>query len=334
MNHEITQKTILLDEQGHLAVKGYAKRMQFIYNRDRVNNTGRKLKEWNFYQFIKDHYSLQMTIGHVSYMCSVSVSLIDLDTGKRFDFGTMKPLVIPRLDRDPEKRSFVAYKDKHLYMSFQVKEDKRILCVRGSNRQFKNVDIRLVVDNDPANEKMVIATPFDKPSQFYLNYKENYYHATGSVRFDAFQMDFGGATGLLDWGRGVWPYEHEWFWGNLSSHIEGVPFGFNIGWGFGDLSHATENMYFYNKKAYKLGQLQVNRDEEDMMKPWELHDEEGKIQLKFTPYFDNYTENKYVVIDTHCHQVYGFFEGVIQTEDGPKTFKDEMAFIEHAVNKW
>ena len=56
--------------------------------------------------------------------------------------------------------------------------------------------------------------------------------------------------------------------------------------------------------------------------------------MTFTPVFDNYTQNKYVVIDTHCHQRYGYFDGIVQTEDGPKEFHHILAFLEHAVNRW
>lgn len=56
--------------------------MQFIYNRDRVRSFPLRLKEWDFYQIQKGHMVLQMTIGHVSYMCSVSATLMDLDTGE------------------------------------------------------------------------------------------------------------------------------------------------------------------------------------------------------------------------------------------------------------
>lgn len=334
MKYEITEKTPLLDRKGHLAAKGYARKMNIVYNREKVQSLPMKLKEWNFYQFTKDHYSLQLTIGHVSYMCSVSAALIDLDTGKRYDFGTRKPLFVPKMDTDPEKESFVAFKDKDFFMSFQVKKDKRILCVRGADKNYKNVDIRLVIDNDMNNEKMVIATPFEKPWQFYLNYKENYYSGSGTVRFDGFQLDFDGCMGLLDWGRGVWPYSQEWFWGSITSHIEGVPFGLNMGWGFGDLSNATENVFFYNKKAYKLGELYVRRSAKDYMKPWKIRDEENKLWMTFTPLYDNYTENKFVVVDTHCHQVYGYFDGVVETEEGPKEFRQVLGFIEHAVNRW
>ena len=334
MNHEVKEKTVLLDERGRLIEKGYATKMNFIYNRENVKSFPLKLKEWNFYQFIKDHYSLQLTLGHVSYMCSVCAALIDLDTGKKYELGTMKPFFVPQLDADPEQESFVDFMSGDFYLSYQVTKDRRMLYVKGSNEKYQNVEIRLAIENDVENEKMVIATPFKNPKQFYLNYKENYYSGTGSVQFDDLIVDFDGCTGLIDWGRGVWPYSHEWFWGNLTSHIDGVPFGLNIGWGFGDLSHATENMYFYNKKAYKVGKLLVKRDRAEYMKPWKLKDEEGKIRMIFTPIYDNYTQNKYVVVDTHCNQVYGYFTGVIETEDGPKQFRNVLAFIEHAVNRW
>ena len=93
-------------------------------------------------------------------------------------------------------------------------------------------------------------------------------------------------------------------------------------------------MYFYNKKAYKVGKLRVKRDMNDYMQPWKLMDDERKIRLYFLPVFDNYTENKLVLVDTHCNQVYGLFSGIIETEDGPKKFRDVLGFIEHAVNRW
>ena len=97
---------------------------------------------------------------------------------------------------------------------------------------------------------------------------------------------------------------------------------------------ASENMVFYNKKAYKLGHLTVDRDESDYMKPWRLTDEENGFLLEFTPFWDNYTENKFVVVDTHCNQVFGKCSGHFRTETGTVEFKDITAFIEHAVNRW
>jgi hypothetical protein len=70
------------------------------------------------------------------------------------------------------------------------------------------------------------------------------------------------------------------------------------------------------------------------MKPWSLKDENGLMELYFTPFYDNYTENKYVVIDTHCDQLYGYYSGYIFVDGKKIEFNNILAFIEHAVNKW
>ncbi len=334
MQREITQTTPLLTEKGRLTAPGWARTMRYSYNREQVRSSFPGLKEWNFYQLQCGDYVLQLTLGHVTYMCSVSATLMHLPTGQKWELGTMKPFFIPELDRDPEGESRVSFESDTIALRFAVTGRQRLLTVTGHNAQYSRVDIRILLENDPANEKMVIATPFAKPNQFYLNYKENFYHGTGSVQFGELRISFDGCTGLVDWGRGVWPYCHQWYWGSLTAHIDGVPFGFNIGWGFGDLTHATENMFFYNKKATKLGVLQVERDDQDLMQPWRIRDPDGLLDMTFTPFWDNYTQNKLLVVDTHCDQLFGTFDGVVQTVDGPKRFAGLRAFIEHAVNRW
>ena len=246
----------------------------------------------------------------------------------------MKPFFIPELDINPENQSFCEYHGKHCDLIFKITPKERILEFEGSNKKYKNIKVAVSIKNDVNNEKLVIATPFEKPNQFYLNYKENYYNVTGFACFDEKEVYFKDGVGLLDWGRGVWPYSHEWYWGNLTSHIDGIPFGFNIGWGFGDTSHATENIFFYNKKGYKLGTIIAEWDQNDLMKTQHIYDTEGIFDCTFVPFFNNHTENKFVVVDTECDQVFGRFSGWIETEDGRKEFKDVIAFLEHAVNKW
>ncbi|MBQ6812975.1 MAG: DUF2804 domain-containing protein [Agathobacter sp.] len=334
MDYEITSKTELLSPTGQLNVKGYAKKMNFIYNRICAKSFPFKLKEWDFYQFQFDHYVLQLTLGHLSYVGQVAITLIDLNTGEKWEYGLMKPFFIPELDINPENQSFCEYHGKHCDLIFKITPKERILEFEGSNKKYKNIKVAVSIKNDVNNEKLVIATPFEKPNQFYLNYKENYYNVTGFACFDEKEVYFKDGVGLLDWGRGVWPYSHEWYWGNLTSHIDGVPFGFNIGWGFGDTSHATENIFFYNKKGYKLGTIIAEWDQNDLMKTQHIYDTEGIFDCTFVPFFNNHTENKFVVVDTECNQVFGRFSGWIETEDGRKEFKDVIAFLEHAVNKW
>ena len=330
MQHEIITQTPLLDDKGRLTDPGWARRMHYVYAREKARGL---LKEWDFYQMLEGDMLLQLTIGHVSYMASFSATLLNLSTGKRRTFGRMRPLPGRRLNmpQNPETPHELAVSGRDFTMRFTVKDDVRLLQLDAPD-----VEIDVQFDSEPDNDKMVIATPLGKPHQFYCNYKENYYHARGRAAIGDMSHRFTDATGLLDWGRGVWPYRHEWYWGSASAIVGGRRFGFNIGWGFGDLSKATENMFFIDGRATKLGELRVENEEaEDRMRPWRITDPEGRFDLTMRPRFDNFTETNIAVVHTYCHQIFARFDGFVVAEDGERIEINNLtAFVEHAVNRW
>lgn len=143
-----------------------------------------------------------------------------------------------------------------------------------------------------------------------------------------------GAFGLLDWGRGVWPFHNEWYWSNGTGTVDGKIFGFNLGTGFGNTSQASENMLFYNGKYHKLGRVHFDLDTE-YMKPWRLYDDEGRLDLTLTPCYDRTTRMKVLFVDNCCHQMFGGFSGRAVLDDGTVLQIDDLqAFAEHAVNNW
>ena len=338
MQREITEIQSLLDNKGVLTQPGYARSMMFDYNREMIHAGPLSLKEWDFYQVISGDYVLQLTIGHVSYVANFSVMLFNIQTGEKRSFSRMKALPMRSMDmpRNPEQPNVMEVQGKDYLMRFETRRDERLLIMQADDAKLGKIYIDIVLNNDENNEKLVIATPFLKKNQFYLNYKENYYGLRGHAQLGNMRIQLGAEdTALLDWGRGVWPFRHEWFWGNGAGFVNGGQFGFNIGWGFGDLQYATENMFFWNGKAYKLDTLEVQRDAHDYMKPWHFNDRDGRFDFTMTPIYDRYTENNMLVINTHCHQIFGRYNGTAVLPDGEIiTVKDLTAFCEHAENRW
>ena len=85
--------------------------------------------------------------------------------------------------------------------------------------------------------------------------KETAAYGLGAVGKDmSFRPDdsFGG----LDWGRGVWTYQNTWYWSSASGEIDGHRFGFNLGYGFGDTTAASENMLFYDGIGHKIDRVE------------------------------------------------------------------------------
>ena len=333
--NEITSSQQLLDKNSCLAVAGYAKHMNFIFNKKAVKSPMR-LKEWDFYQIhFGDRYSLQLTLGHVSYAMQINATLIDLATGERRSVGKIsgvKRSFKAGMPLNPEVAHTLKYYAKDVHVCFDVTDKYRRLIYTQTDAVGVKAEIDLTLTNvSKAKEKMVIATPFFKKGQFYLNYKENCFVANGHCRIEDMSYHIQDGFGVLDWGRGVWPYRHSWIWGNGGTVVNGKHFGFNIGWGFGNTEAATENMFFYDNKAYKLGTV----NEIKVGNNFRYEDDDKRFVFDVKPIFDNFTRTKMLWVNNSCHQVYGRWSGYVVLDDGTKlTIPPFVAFCEHAQNKW
>lgn len=187
----------------------------------------------------------------------VSISLLDFQ--ERWEQTTSPMLVMPmgKLKLPETSASGDIYAGGNGYqMLFENRGDTRRLTFHMDDFRDGNPIDGSVTLTEPPEDTMVIATPFrGHPKAFYYNQKINCMRASGEVTFLGRQYRFNpqDSFGVLDWGRGVWTYDNTWYWSSASGAVDGVPFGFNLGYGFGDTSAATENMLFYDGKAHQAG---------------------------------------------------------------------------------
>lgn len=118
-----------------------------------------------------------------------------------------------------------------------------------------------------------------------------------------------------------------------------MPFGFNLGYGFGDTSAATENMLFYDGKAHKLDQVDFglpNKDgKDDFYGIWNFTSNDNRLTLRFEPIIDRASCTDVKLIKSDQHQVFGRFYGDCILDDGTAiTLKGQLGFAEKVTNKW
>lgn len=332
--NQITTKQPLHNRKGLLANPGYAFHSYYTYDKKVVRKKN-KLKEWDFYQILFDDKVLQLTIGHVSYMASVSATVFDLRTGKRHSVSKTMPCA-KRFKKNmplcPETAHVLQYFGKNLHVQFEVTDKYRRLSFSHTRKGLLTSAVDVLLTNSKfSKDKMVIATPFKNKRQWYYNYKECCFVANGYCQIEGNYYTITNGNGLLDWGRGVWPYKHQWVWGNGSTVVDGKHFGFNVGWGFGNTSNATENMFFYDNKGYKLGDVkQTMRNGKHY-----FTDDKRKFVFEMTPIYDNFTRTKTLWVNNKCHQLFGTWSGHVILDDGTKvTIPPFTAFCEDAHNKW
>ena len=343
MQHEITQIIPLLDEKGNLTQAGYAKKLLPVYDRSKVKGGLMRLKEWDYYYVGNDKFGVALTIADNSYMGLDSISFLSFE-GDPWEI-TKSPMRILTLGKtglpQTSAEGVSAISGKGYSLQFRVEDGKRVLQAHMDN--FKDgaaIDIDVTLTDEP-EESMVICTPFDKPGHFYYNQKINCMRASGTVKIgeDVYTFEPDSAFGVLDWGRGVWTYHNTWYWGSASGLVHGVDFGFNIGYGFGDTSAASENMLFFNGKAHKLGQvtfeIPMKDGKEDYLKPWKFTSDDGRFEMDFAPVIDRASCTDFKVLKSDQHQVFGRFSGTAELDDGTRlVVQGLLGFAEKVENKW
>ena len=331
---EIVTAEKLLDDRGRLLRARYSRHMNFVLDKKLVRSP--RLKEWDFYQIHFDgRYVLQLTLGHVSYAMQCAATLIDLASGQRHvisKLATVKPSFKRDMPANPEVANTLQYFSRNVHVQFETTDKFRRLAFTANDYHGIKAEVYLMLTNvSKSKEKMVIATPFDKPKQWYLNYKENCFVVNGYVRIQDVAYQITDGFGLLDWGRGIWPYRHKWVWGNGGTNVNGKSFGFNIGWGFGDTSAATENAFFYDNKLYKLGEVQ----EIKLGESYRYVDQDERFVFEVEPIFNNHTHTRVLWVNNKCCQTFGMWSGYVILDNGVKlTVPPFVAFCEHAQNQW
>ena len=344
MQHEITGAIPLLDEKGNLTQAGYAKRLLPVYDREKVKGGFARLKEWDYYYVGNDRFGVALTIADNSYMGLDSISFLSF--GEKPWEVTKSPMRLFPMGKTglprTSERGITKISGKGYFLNFTVGDGKRHLTAHMADfKDGRPIDIDITLTAEP-EESMVICTPFEKEGHFYYNQKINCMRAKGIVEVggEVYTFEPGESFGVLDWGRGVWTYENTWYWGSASGLAGGVDVGFNIGYGFGDTSAATENMLFYAGKAHKLSKVKFNiprkKDgKEDYLKPWTFTSDDGRFEMDFVPVLNRASCTDVKLIKSDQNQVFGRFSGTAVLDDGTRVeIRDLMGFAEKVTNKW
>jgi hypothetical protein len=333
MQNQFTKPGPVLDAKGS-PYPGYSTKSILTYRRKDIKASPFRIKEWDFYQITDHKMCMQFTIGHAAYAGQVGIMFFDFEQGKMLaEKGNL--LALPfgslHLPENAEKDHVICYDKKAGKICFTVKGNTRHLYCKWEDFE---ADITLSRQNQ---NSLVINVPFDESAKaFYYNHKINCMEAEGTVTYGDKRYCFSSedSFGLLDWGRGVWPFHNEWYWSNGSGYIDHKIFGFNLGCGFGNTGSATENILFYGDSTHKLGEVVFERGTE-YMQPWNIYDMEGRLNLTLTPSYDRTTKTKLLWVDNCCHQMFGEFNGTAVLDDGTVLKVEKLSsFAEHAINNW
>lgn len=350
MQREIVERQNLLDSSGHVMNAGWARDYLWNYNREAIQQPKTELKEWDYYLALSKDFAFAVSMANVGLVSRMSVHFIDFVNGFHV---CESDIVLP--EQGELKMPLDTLGQIHFKTERSEGTYERVNSIANIAIEFKNFHLGQPIHarmafKMPVTDKMVIVVPYkDNPELFYYNYKVNNMPVSGVVNigYQTYSFDHYNAVGTFDWGRGIWEHKNNWYWGSASGTLNGKPFGFNIGHGFGDTSMATESMIFYDGVAHKLDQVTFlipgdrandidhSIPDENYMMDWRFVSNDGRFEMTFKPVYDRQSGLKSGVYVSEQHQVFGLFSGKAILDNGEAIeLKDFFGFAEKVRNIW
>ena len=346
LQREYTQPTALLNKDGTLNAKGWARHNVFTYDRSLVKRERLiSRKEWDYYTVTDGKKQLLVSFANVGIGGFMGLRLIDLTTGEvtsdslQIFAGGNRCVPLDRVDAPG------VFKDKvgKTQFEFNTKETERTVFFKTQHKG-KNLECNLHMDIPEGLENITTVLPFEGDNtKFFMTTKQNCMPTSGTFRFGDYTYEFKKDTSFctLDWGKVNTPREMVWYWGSAATYLTDENgkkhiFGFEITWAIGDESYATETCLFYDGKVHKIGAVDVEKFPKNrFMEEWKIISEDGRFNLTMTPTYNNKSDLNLKFARMNCNQLYGKWNGNVILDDGTKLeIKDLFAFCEYVENKW
>jgi hypothetical protein len=344
MQTELTNSGPLLQPNGKLSQVGWARQPLLDCNLESARfYTLRPLqrfrvKRWDYYAVFTPRRFFSATIADLGYAGNIFVYTLDFETGDLHEEGLVIPLgtgiELPRNSTAGDSH----YENKRVRLHFSLLPDKRHLSVSWPDfHDGRGIEAEIDLATPPGYESMNIVIPIGE-KRFYYNRKINCLPASGTMRYGDLleKLKPDESLGSLDWGRGVWEYQSFWNWASASGFLsDGRTLGLNLGLGFGDLSAATENAFILDNRIHKLDQVKFDYKSGDYMQPWRFTDNQGRLNLTFSPFKDRLARTNLGIITSEVHQMFGRYNGQVTNEKGDVILvKDLIGFAEEHHAKW
>jgi hypothetical protein len=305
-----------------------------------ANLRGRRLrtKKWDYWAVLAGDLAIGLVYADVGYLGLASVWWGDLHTGQTGGSDVAVPLArgveLPDL---PGSAPLVLEHPKLQLRVADGADGTRLQASWPEDGDTSELDITVALPD--GHESLSVVIPWSDTS-FQFTTKDQARPATGRLVRCGTEVRLGDgepAWGVLDVGRGRWPFSIHWNWGGgAGTATTGEVVGIQVGAKWTEGTGFTENAVTVDGRLHKVGrELEWTYDWDRPMAPWRVVDPGGAIDLTLTPRLDRHSRTNALVLRTEVHQVFGTWAGTVRGEDGRELHLEGVqGFAEEARNRW
>ena len=298
-------------------------------HRTELRGWGRS-KRWEYWGLVTPQHVVGLTVSSIDYAGVHSVYLLDRATGTETTADAVVPLARGAVlaPRCGVGGSHVATKGLRIDLD-ETSEGTRIRV------RTPVIDLDVVALLPDGHESLSVVVPWsDRRFQYTVKDLGRPLRGRLSVAGTAYDVDPALSFGVLDHGRGRWPYSITWNWGAGHGTVDGRTVSLQVGGRWTDGTGSTENALFVDGVAHKISEDVVwEYDTTDWMRPWRVHGE--RLDVAFTPFHERAARTDLGVVASEVHQCFGHWTGWATTSDGASVPVDGIVgWAEEARNRW
>lgn len=204
---------------------------------------------------------------------------------------------------------------------------------RGTHLRVDHARVRVALEAVGGEDSLGVVVPWSS-RRFQYTLKDLARPVSGTIEVDGEREAVVAGWGVLDRGRGVWPYRMTWNWGTGSGEVAGRTIGLQLGGKWTDGTGQTENGLIVDGRLHHwIDDLQWDYDLKDPASPWTVTGPD--VEAVLTPFHRREARTQTGVIAAHTHQAFGRWTGWARGHQGAEYRLDGLhGWAEQAKNRW
>lgn len=303
-----------------------------------------RTKRWDYWCVLAKDFAVSVTYADVDYLGFASVWWADLATGETGGVEPMLPMA--RGVSLPDRPGSTPLRYVGASSSVDLTDDDEGTTITASwTERGRPARLELRVDLPAGHESLNVVIPWSA-RRFQYTSKHQARPAYGHLTIGTGVRTIGRAPGnadgsdawgVLDVGRGRWPYSTQWNWGGGAGRADtGSVVGLQLGAKWTEGTGFTENGVLVDGRLTKIGdELLWTYDWDRPTEPWHVRHPEGWLDITLDPAFDRHSRINAVVLATEVHQVFGTWSGHVTDADRVRHQLDGvLGFAEESRSRW
>lgn len=315
------------------AAKGWSRTPMHVANL--AGGWGRT-KRWDYWAVLAGDLVLSVTYADIDYLGIAGVWWCDMRTGTEGGHTAnvigARGIDLPELPGTEPLR----YRSKAIDLDLVDDGHGTTIAARWTERDGRSGSLKVRVERPEGHESLNVVIPWSD-SKFQFTSKHQARPAHGTLQVGDDERPIAGGWGVLDVGRGRWPYATRWNWGGGAGRsVAGADIGLQFGAKWTEGTGFTENGVIVDGRLTKIGsELTWTYDWDDPMAPWRVRHPDGSLDLALTPRFDRHSKVQALVLATEVHQVFGAWSGHITDDAGVvHHLAGAQGFAEESRSRW